>query len=86
MESEARTRKTRIDIKLQEAGWSVVPFNEGMNLSLLAHHAIEEYPTANGPADYALVSAGRLVGVIEAKKVTVGPRSLGSSGTIFPRT
>ncbi len=73
MESEAQTRKKRIDNKLQDAGWDVVPFKIGMNLASLAHHAIEEYPTANGPADYALVSAGQPVGVIEAKKVTVGP-------------
>jgi len=76
MESEAQTRKKRIDIRLQDAGWKIVPFKDGMNLSSLAHHAIEEYPTANGPADYALVSAGQLVGVIEAKKVTVGPKGV----------
>jgi type I restriction enzyme, R subunit len=40
------------------------------------HHAIEEYPTANGPADYALVVDGQLLGVVEAKKVTLGPQNV----------
>ena len=30
-------------------------------LSKYASHAIEEYPTANGPADYALVVDGQLL-------------------------
>jgi type I restriction enzyme, R subunit len=38
--------------------------------------AIEEYPTANGPADYALSINGEIVGVVEAKKVTLGPQNV----------
>lgn len=76
MESEAQTRKERIDTKLRNAGWKIVPFQDGMNLGTLTNHAIEEFPTANGPADYALVSAGQLLGVIEAKKVTVGAKGV----------
>ncbi len=37
--------------------------------------AIEEFPTDNGPADYALCVDGRLLGVIEAKKLTIGPQN-----------
>jgi type I restriction enzyme R subunit len=37
---------------------------------------VEEYPTATGPADYALVMDGRVVGVVEAKKLTVGPQNV----------
>lgn len=76
MESEAQTRKKRIDTKLRDAGWKIVPFKDGMNLGALSNHAIEEFPTANGPADYALVSAGQLLGVIEAKKVAVGAKGV----------
>jgi hypothetical protein len=39
--------------------------------------AAEEHPTANGPADYALVVDGRMLAVVEAKKVTLGPEPIG---------
>ncbi|MFN9437243.1 MAG: type I restriction-modification enzyme R subunit C-terminal domain-containing protein [Planctomycetota bacterium] len=74
MESEARTRKLRIDNRLKDAGWTIVPFHADLDMGALAHHAIEEYPTEYGPADYALVSKGQLLGVVEAKKLTVGPK------------
>jgi hypothetical protein len=45
-----------------------------LDIGTLVHHAIEEYPTQNGPADYALVTKGQLLGVVEAKKLTVGPK------------
>ena len=35
-----------------------------------------EFPTANGPADYALFVKGKLLGILEAKKVTVGPQEV----------
>ena len=38
--------------------------------------AVEEFPTANGPADYALFVHGRWLGIIEAKKVTVNPQNV----------
>jgi type I restriction enzyme R subunit len=37
----------------------------------------EEEETGNGPADYALwLNSQQLVGVVEAKKVTVGPQNV----------
>jgi type I restriction enzyme R subunit len=75
-ESERRTRRARIDPKLRTWGWTIVPFDESKPLSAYSHHAIEEYPTANGPADYALVVDGQLLGVVEAKKVTLGPQNV----------
>ncbi len=75
-ESEWLTRKKRIDPKLKAAGWSIVPYQEGMELSGLKSHAVEEFPTANGPADYALVVDGQLVGVVEAKKLSLGPQGV----------
>jgi type I restriction enzyme R subunit len=70
-ESEKVTRKKRIDPRLKRLGWVVQPYELGLNTLTLTNHAVEEYPTSNGPADYALFVEGRLLGIIEAKKVTV---------------
>jgi type I restriction enzyme R subunit len=75
-ESERKTRKIRIDPKLQSAGWKITPYHPDKPLSSLNKHAIEEYPTSEGPADYALCLEGRIVGVVEAKKVTLGPQNV----------
>jgi type I restriction enzyme, R subunit len=75
-ETERRTRKSRIDPKLKAWGWEIVRFDSARPLSNYQQHAIEEYPTANGPADYALVVDGQLLGVVEAKKVTLGPQNV----------
>lgn len=71
-ESEKITRKKRIDQQLKAAGWLIIPYTEGMDLTILTNHAIEELQTNNGPADYALVVNGKLLGVVEAKKLEVG--------------
>ena len=71
-ESERQTRRERIDPKLRAAGWQIVPFDEHAELASYTHHALEEYSTDNGPADYALVVDGQLLGIAEAKKVTRG--------------
>lgn len=77
-EPEWLTRKRRIDTQLKalRPAWDIVPFREGMDLARLTHHAVTEFPTANGPADYALFVKGRLLGLIEAKKVGVGPQEV----------
>jgi len=75
-ENERRTRRARIDPRLRACGWQIVSFDHRTSLSAYGHHAIEEYPTANGPADYALVVDGQLLGVVEAKKVTLGPQNV----------
>lgn len=74
--SERLTRKHLIDPMLQKAGWKVVPFEEGKDLSGYNGCAIEEYPTDAGPADYALCVDGIVLGVVEAKKLTLGPQSV----------
>jgi type I restriction enzyme R subunit len=71
-ESEKITRKKRIDQQLKATGWLIIPYSEGMDLTILTNHAIEELQTDNGPADYALVVNGKLLGVVEAKKLEVG--------------
>ncbi len=75
-ESEYRTRKLRIDRLLQAAGWTIIPYTRGMDPTALGRHAVEEWPTANGPADYTLVVNGNLLGVVEAKKVDVGAQNV----------
>src|SRR5436190_2189341 len=71
-ESESQTRKKRIDQKLIHLGWKIVPYQLGLNTSMFSNHAVEEYPTSTGPADYALFVEGKLLGIIEAKKVSTG--------------
>lgn len=44
-ESEKITRKKRIDQQLKAAGWCIVPFVEGMDVSVLTNHAVEEFQT-----------------------------------------
>ena len=66
-ESEWKTRKKRIDPKLDAAGWRL----RGKDA-----HRTEEEETANGPADYALWLDKSIVGVVEAKKLTVGPQNV----------
>jgi type I restriction enzyme, R subunit len=71
MESEKTTRRLRIDPRLTAAGWRVVPFAPtAISGSAVA---IEEYETELGPADYVLADHRDLLGVVEAKKLTVGP-------------
>jgi len=54
----------------------VAPFDASRYLSAYTRHAIEEYPTDKGPADYVLVSNGRILGVVEAKKLSLGPQNV----------
>src|SRR5207302_1684966 len=74
-ESEKRTRRQRIDPKLGTA-WEIVPFDPVRPLSSYHDTAVKEYPTKNGPADYALCVNGKILGIVEAKKVTLGPQGV----------
>lgn len=75
-ESEKQTRKKRIDKQLKASGWLIVPYSEGMDFSSLSNHAVEEFQTKNGPADYALFAKGKLLGIVEAKKLEVGAQNV----------
>jgi type I restriction enzyme R subunit len=77
-ESEWLTRKKRIDTRLcaLTPPWKIIRYHDGLNLSSLHCVAVEEFPTANGPADYALFVNGVLLGIIEAKKVAVNPQNV----------
>ena len=77
-EKEWQTRKERIDKKLKSLNpkWKIIKHSSSLDYSALTHHAVEEYPTDNGPADYALFVNGQLLGIIEAKKVSVSPQNV----------
>src|ERR1700722_19206161 len=83
--SEWLTRKKLIDVRLRAAGWRIVPFASGVSLAKLDRCAIEEYPTETGPADYALCVAGQILGIVEAKKLTLGPQNVLSQAERYSR-
>ncbi|MDO9159175.1 MAG: DEAD/DEAH box helicase family protein, partial [Burkholderiaceae bacterium] len=70
MTPEAKARQ-HIDQKLAQAGWVLQDLKQ-LNLSAGVGVAVREYPTDTGPADYVLFVNRNAVGVIEAKKDTVG--------------
>jgi type I restriction enzyme R subunit len=65
------TRESLIDTALRAAGGGL---RSSSRKSLDAWNAcaVEEYQTPNGPADYALIAGGRILGIVEAKKLSVG--------------
>ena len=72
-ENEWLTRRQRIDPRLRDAGWAVSKLGQGSLSGSTNAQAVVEYPTSNGPADYAMWNDGRWLAVAEAKKLTVGP-------------
>ncbi len=75
-EPEKVTRRKRIDPKLAAQGWQVADFDASVSFLGLEGKAVSEWPTDNGPADYALCLDKSVIGVVEAKKVTVGPQNV----------
>ncbi len=77
-ESEAVTRKNRIDLKLKSSllNWIIIHNDKVTDTSKLNRHAVEEFQTETGPADYALFVDGKLLGIIEAKKMAVGAENV----------
>ncbi|HET6382006.1 MAG TPA: hypothetical protein VFJ58_01335 [Armatimonadota bacterium] len=71
---EQDTRREKVDPRLQVAGWQVTA--AGPHATLPEGCALCEYPTANGPADYALCLGGRVAAIVEAKKLTLGPQGV----------
>ena len=57
-ERERQTRKQRIDPRLRNAGWKVVPFTDRDVATYTSGSAVEEFGTDQGPADYALCIDG----------------------------
>ncbi|TCO73845.1 DEAD/DEAH box helicase family protein [Marinisporobacter balticus] len=74
-EKEWETRKKRIDKKLSK-DWCIVKYSSGLDCSGLSNHAVTEYPTATGSADYVFFVNGKLVAALEAKKVSTNPQEV----------
>ena len=53
-----------------------MPHEVGKPLSEHDRCAIEEYPTDTGPADYAFCVDGKILGIAEAKKLSLGPQNV----------
>jgi type I restriction enzyme R subunit len=84
-ESEYQTRRKRIDPLLKSQGWNIIALDHTNVIASYPHHAVTEYPTANGPADYALFVRDELLGIVEAKKVTLGPQNVLSQAERYAR-
>jgi type I restriction enzyme R subunit len=69
--TEAETREL-IDRQLRDNGWEAdsheLRYSRGVRPQKGKNLAIAEWPTANGPADYALFIGLRLVAIVEAKR------------------
>ncbi len=76
VESEWVTRKKRIDKLLEESSWKVIHYKAGVSHKEYIQHAVEEYPTDHGPADYVLFHKGEPLAVVEAKKVSLGAQNV----------
>ncbi len=72
MTPEEQARE-QIDKRLIQSGWIIQDFRQ-LNPMASLGVAVREFPTSTGPVDYALFVEGIPVGVIEAKKDTVGER------------
>ncbi len=81
-EPEWKTRKRRIDPRLDALGWKRP--RRGTSPIGRAYRT-EEEPTANGPADYALWLDGAAAGIVEAKKLTVGPQNVLTQAARYSR-
>ena len=74
--NESETRKKLINPMLVAAGWDIVSYDETKEQKDYNKCAIKEYPTESGPADYALCVEGKILGIVEAKKVKSGTQSV----------
>ena len=59
-----------------QTSWQIIPSREGLDLAGLTCHAVTEFPTADGSADYALFVKSVLHRIIEARKVAVNPQNV----------
>ena len=69
-EREWLSRKSRINPLLDSLGWKLKPAPR------TAACRIEEYETDHGPADYALCIGSEVLGIVEAKKLSLGPQNV----------
>ena len=74
--TEKQTRQKFIDLKLQKQGWNIIDFKEDLKLSMIDNIAVRELPTKGGFADYVLFVKGKLLGIVETKKISVGSKNV----------
>jgi type I restriction enzyme, R subunit len=74
--NEFETRKKLIDPMLVAAGWDIVSYDMTKGQKSFNNCAIKEYPTEFGPADYVLCIGGKILGIVEAKKVKSGTQNV----------
>jgi len=74
-ELEWKTRKERID-KALARHWSIVKHSSTLDEATLTNHAVIEYHTANGPADYVFFVNGQPIAALEAKKVSTAAQEV----------
>jgi type I restriction enzyme, R subunit len=74
LESEYQTRRRRIDPLLTSQGWKIIRSDLTNVIAQYPHHAVTEYPTADGPADYALFVDNQLSCLAPPKLVWHHPR------------
>ena len=72
-EAEKETRRKRIDKMLDELGWNEAA--DGAEPATGAYRR-PEIETDSGPADYGLYLAGKLIGIVEAKKLSLAPQNV----------
>src|SRR5437016_147889 len=81
-EPEWRTRKRRIDPRLDAACWRLPP--DGA-MPLRDPYRSEEEETDNGPADYALWLDHHVVGIVEGKRPTAGAQNIVTQAERYAR-
>ena len=75
-EREQDTRRRRIDPQLAAWGWAIEEATKAAPADMSVPTALTELPTHDGPADYALCADARVLGVVEAKKLSIGPQGV----------
>jgi type I site-specific restriction endonuclease len=76
-DSEYVNRRKRIDPQVKSQGWQILAFDTTQPFAEYLHHAVTEFPTDNGPADYTLFVDERLLGIVEASYCPCPRSSLG---------
>ncbi len=66
MTSPEQRARTKIDERLEAAGWHVQDYDE-LNLSAARGVAVREFPLKTGTADYLLFVDRKAIGGVEAK-------------------
>jgi type I restriction enzyme R subunit len=72
-ESEKETRKKRINTQLTALGWTFAPEGEP---APQGPYWRDEVETDNGPCDYGLYVDDKLIGLVEAKKLSLAPQNV----------